>query len=303
MEGGDVSSELMPMPGTDLVPDGWWEAAVVPWADEQQDPALLARGAGALAGLEAAWHEIGLDTLELVRGRRYIEVRWGELLPRHQGRQLPQRAEEVLNHLQKAEFRRMADEKERVRDFLSGAKEADELSRRAIIRYLNGAHVGSNGGDNEWYTPVEYVKAARAVMGGIDLDPASSEEANEVVGAETFYTEEQNGLSKPWTGRVWMNPPYARPLIDHFCDRLTETYGAGDVTQACVLVNNGTDTGWFHALAEVASVICFPRNRVKFWHPRKEDGRPLQGQAVIYLGPAIDEFRTEFVQFGFTAVL
>jgi hypothetical protein len=54
-------------------------------------------------------------------------------------------------------------------------------------------------------------------------------------------------------------------------------------------------------LADVAAAMCFPRGRVKFWHPEKE-ATPLQGQAVIYLGTAIDEFRREFLRFGFVVV-
>lgn len=165
-----------------------------------------------------------------------------------------------------------------------------------------GAHVAANAGDNEWYTPPEYITAARLVMGGIDLDPASTYEANEVVRAEKIYTEGDNGLAHGWGGRVWMNPPYARPLIDEFCAKLAEEYAADNVKQAITLTNNATETGWFHALAEVGAAIAFPRHRVKFWHPRKE-ATPLQGQACFYLGENIQSFRDEFVQFGFTVTL
>lgn len=80
----------------------------------------------------------------------------------------------------------------------------------------------------EWYTPSDYIDRARALMGGIDLDPTSSEKANEAVKATTIHTTEETiphqndprhkevrernlnaTLAKPWNAStVWMNPPY-----------------------------------------------------------------------------------------------
>lgn len=161
-------------------------------------------------------------------------------------------------------------------------------------------HVGQNSGNNEWYTPAEYIDAARAVMGHIDLDPASTEAANEVIQAQKFYTENDNGLLYDWHGRVWMNPPYAQPAIADFCAKMREEFDAGRVTEAIVLVNNATETAWFHSLVESASAVCFPLARIRFWAPGRETATPLQGQAIVYLGNNAERFLSEF-RFGWTA--
>lgn len=66
------------------------------------------------------------------------------------------------------------------------------------------------------------------MLGGIDLDPASSALANRTVEATTYYTINDDGLDQPWSGRVWLNPPYGR-LAGEFIDRLVTSYEAYEI--------------------------------------------------------------------------
>lgn len=158
-------------------------------------------------------------------------------------------------------------------------------------------HVSYNSGNNEWYTPKEILDAAREVFGEIDLDPASSELANEKVGAKKFFSVDDDGLSQDWSGRVWLNPPYASDLVGKFCEKLASSVESGAVI-AIVLVNNATETQWFARLASVASHICFPTSRIRFWSPDKPSATPLQGQAILCCGEDGDSFVESFSKFG-----
>lgn len=176
-------------------------------------------------------------------------------------------------------------------------EEPDELTTPAkIISDVTRPHVANNSGNNEWYTPEEYIKLAREVMGSIDLDPASCEIANKTVGATKFYTKETNGLEHEWFGNVWLNPPYSTNLISKFADKLSAELP--NIKNAIVLVNNATETGWFKKLVDNAAIICFPSSRVKFYTSDGKTGTPLQGQAVLYFGDRKSEFISAFKEKG-----
>ena len=183
--------------------------------------------------------------------------------------------------------------------------EATEKVKNGTLTVLQAAkeiekpHISNNSGNNEWYTPKEYTEAARAAMEGIDLDPASSEIANRNVRATKYFSISDNGLSKTWHGRVWMNPPYSSDLVGKFCSKLSEDYDAGTVTQACVLLNNATETKWFQALLKKAVAVCFPACRIRYLTESGEPANsPLQGQAIFYLGRDKNRFADSFSKFG-----
>lgn len=154
----------------------------------------------------------------------------------------------------------------------------------------------------EWYTPAHIIEAARACMGGIDLDPASCEEANRVVRASAFYTREQDGLQQEWKGRVWLNPPYSRGVIEAFAQKLIHS---PQIEAAILLTNNASDTAWWQQCAKRARAICFLRGRLTFWGPQERGNSPTQGQTVmLFRGysdvdiPHMTRFEHEFSQLG-----
>jgi len=173
----------------------------------------------------------------------------------------------------------------------------DTSINRVYNELKDKPHVTQNSGNNEWYTPGKFIQAAKKVMGRIDLDPASSETANALIGATKFYTQDNDGLTKKWHGCIWMNPPYEKSLIPRFVNKLIEELP--NIEQAVVLVNNATETAWFQQLLNAANIVCFMRGRVKFLN---EDGvpanTPLQGQAIMYFGKQEDTFVEAFSSLG-----
>lgn len=182
---------------------------------------------------------------------------------------------------------------------VTAAHVAEVVERRSGATAFNNHAISDTPGydGDEWYTPAEYIEAARRVMGGIDLDPASCESAQDVIGAGVYYTKEDNGLARSWFGRVWLNPPYSMPLIKDFVTTIIDEYESGRVSEAIVLTNNSSDTSWFHMLLAMYPA-CFTRGRVQFWRPDHEAFGTRQGQVFFYLGSDPEAFTREFSQFG-----
>ena len=156
------------------------------------------------------------------------------------------------------------------------------------------------GKSSEWYTPEPYIEAARAAMGGIDLDPASCSLANEVVRAARWYSRAEDGLQQQWHGRIWLNPPYSDYMgqAAAWAAKMLAEHRAGRVSQAIMLVNLSTSYQPAMQLIASAGLVCMVARRIRFNTPAGQGERPTQANVIYYLGERRRQFAEAFSQFG-----
>jgi len=178
----------------------------------------------------------------------------------------------------------------------------------------------------EWFTPRPIVEAAREVLGGIDLDPASHAEANRVIRARRFYDERANGLRRPWSGRVFLNPPGG--LVAEFWHRLIDAWEARQITAAIWIgfsIEQLQTLQGYEVRSPLAFPFCVPDRRIPFVEsaakreirrralleenrgrrreglelkPWKEAAAPSHANYVTYIGRAPARFARVFGEIG-----
>lgn len=110
-------------------------------------------------------------------------------------------------------------------------------------------------GKEEWLTPPELIKA----LGNFDLDPCAPINRPWST-AKNHFTIQENGLIRPWTGRVWCNPPYG-PKTGEWMGRCS---AHGNVT---ALIFARTETRqFFDYIWPKAKAVCFLKGRLSFYH-------------------------------------
>lgn len=150
-------------------------------------------------------------------------------------------------------------------------------------------------GDGDYYTDRILIEAARGAMGGIDLDPASCRLANSVVRADRFFSALQDGLTMPWGGRIWLNPPFGQ--WGFWSEKFVAEYNSGRISQACILCPARASTAKnFHAIPKRCDAVFMPNGRIPFWGPKA--GSPDEGHFVFYFGDNLDHFKNAFCAYG-----
>jgi DNA N-6-adenine-methyltransferase (Dam) len=192
-----------------------------------------------------------------------------------------------MSESQKDFYRRNAD--------IFETKEQEDSPILDTEKERHDAHVMRVMGSSdspEWYTPSDIIKAVLDVMGVIDLDPCSNSHDTPTVPARILYTKDDDGLSKQWKGKTYLNPPYGT-VIGMWTNKLIDAYKSGGVPEAIALLPGRIDTNWFSPLYEY--LICIIKGRVQFANSPYHAPFPC---VLVYLGKRRDAFIKVFSSLG-----
>ena len=162
--------------------------------------------------------------------------------------------------------------------------------------------------NDDWYTPDYILKASRKAMGGqFDLDPASSHKANEQVKAKTYFTRQDNGLSKVWNPelykKVWLNPPYSRGNILSF---VLKFLGELQDAQGIMLCRLDSSTRWFKLMVESKYItcVCLPNEKLMFQriYPRTTKAGNKEGNILFFRNIKPEKVKKYFNEIGYVFV-
>lgn len=146
---------------------------------------------------------------------------------------------------------------------------------------------------DEHNTPKFLIDAARAIMGGIDLDPMSNAIANRTIKAHQIYTKQDDGLQYKWLGHIWLNPPFS--LADPAVEKLIASYESGDIFEAILLIKSAPDTKRHQSLYPYP--FCDLNGRLKFEAEGNKQSAPF-ATVLFYLGPNFPRFRQIMSDYG-----
>lgn len=194
----------------------------------------------------------------------------------------------------------------------------------------NAQLINQTSSNVEYFTLPKIADTAREFLSGIDLDPASCPAANQIIKADNYFTKDENGLSLPWHGRIWMNHPFGKkeaactkpgPKCErlktntrHKChnydfygnkawiDKLISEYQIANVEEALCITYALTSEAWFQPLMQFPQ--CFLCPRTNYYGA---DGQIVKGvtkgSVITYLGGRTLQFWKSFQKMGTVKVV
>ena len=163
-----------------------------------------------------------------------------------------------------------------------------EISLESLLEPFKENAIVIEGDEN--YTPEYFLAPCKQFLGAIDLDPFSCEIANRTIGANVFFTREDDALTQDWTSfnRKWVNPPYSAKLIDK---AIAKTLEYSHIGETLLLVNTSSSAKWFQSCMQKCSAYLHPSRRIPFDSPfRTSKGSNRYDQTLFYFGSRPFEF-------------
>ena len=235
---------------------------------------------------------IALDVLPLLEEEARKRQAHGQTAP---GKTLPQNLAEASGEAREQAAILLNTNRQYVSDAKKLKQEAPEIfeqvragelsipeAKRATSNNHTMRVMGSSKSP-EWYTPKHIIKLVVDLFGEIDLDPCSNSHESPNVPAKKHYTKEDDGLSQPWGGRVYLNPPYGNE-ISAWVEALVKKFESGEIQEAIALLPGRIDTQWFQPLYDY--LICNIRGRLQFVGAPHCAPFP---SVIVYLGEEHDE--------------
>lgn len=136
---------------------------------------------------------------------------------------------------------------------------------------------------DDWTTPDWLFRQLDQEFGPFTLDAAAS--AGNAKCAR-YFDAGCDGLAQPWSGRVFLNPPY-RDVGAWAAKALLETR-AGRAGVVVALLPARTGTGWFHRCVLGRADVRFLRGRIRFGGgaPSARDAAPFDSMVAIWRAEA-----------------
>ena len=97
---------------------------------------------------------------------------------------------------------------------------------------------------------------------------------------ENYYTPKDDGLSKPWRGGVWCNPPYGREISSWVRKAYEESQKEYN-SFVLMLLPARTDTKWWWDWVQGKATLFFIKGRVKFGDHNV--GAPFPSVLALYM--------------------
>lgn len=182
----------------------------------------------------------------------------------------------------------------------------------------NSTLINGTNMDTEYFTPPFILNRVHSFLGGIELDPASSEQANQTVRANRFFTKEMNAMEQEWKAyTVWMNHPFGRAQarcrclcdqnhVHHSFDlhgnkvwvnRFVKEFMDGNFQHGICITYACTSEAWFQPLMKYPQCFLSPRTNYLLPDGTVKKG-VTKGSVLTYLGSDWHGFRESFKDLG-----